>query len=66
MIENTPLDKILIETDSPYLTPEKYRGERNEPAYIVEVAKKIAELKKIPINIVADQTTKNAIELFKI
>lgn len=66
VIKNTPLEKILIETDSPYMTPESHRGERNEPAYVVEVAKKIAELKKIPIEKVADQTTKNAIELFKI
>lgn len=66
VIQNTPLEKILIETDSPYLTPESHRGERNEPAYVVEVAKKIAELKKIPLNIVAEQTTKNAEELFKI
>lgn len=66
VIKNTPLEKILIETDSPYLTPESHRGERNEPAYVVEVAKKIAELKKIPVDVVAEQTSKNAIELFKI
>lgn len=66
VIKNTPLEKILIETDSPYLTPESHRGERNEPAYVVEVAKKIAELKKIPVEEVENQTTKNAEELFKI
>jgi len=66
VIQNTPLEKILIETDSPYLTPESRRGERNEPAYVVEVAKKIAELKKIPMEEVENQTTQNAIELFKL
>lgn len=66
VVENTPLEKILIETDSPYLTPEPYRGKRNEPSYVVEVAKKIAALKKIPLEKVAEQTTQNAIELFNI
>lgn len=65
-VKNIPLEKILIETDSPYLTPEPHRGKRNEPALVVEVAKKIAELRKIPVDVVADQTSKNALELFKI
>jgi TatD DNase family protein len=66
VIENTPLEKIMIETDSPYLTPEPYRGKRNEPAFVIEVAKKIAAIKKIPLEKVAEQTSKNAIELFKL
>lgn len=66
VIKEMPLDRILIETDCPYLTPEPYRGKRNEPAYVIEVAQKIAEIKKIPLEKVAEQTTKNAIELFKI
>ena len=66
VIKEMPLDRILIETDCPYLTPEPYRGKRNEPAYVVEVAKKIAEIKKIPLEKVAEQTSKNAIELFKL
>lgn len=66
VVEDTPLEKILIETDCPWLTPEPYRGKRNEPAYVVEVAKKIAEIKKISISEVETQTTKNAIELFKL
>lgn len=65
-VKNIPLDKILIETDAPYLTPESHRGQRNEPAYVIEVAKKIAEIKKISVEEVAEQTTKNAEELFKI
>ena len=66
VIKEMPLDRLLIETDCPYLTPEPYRGKRNEPAYVIEVAKKIAEIKKIPLEKVAEQTTKNAIELFKL
>lgn len=66
VIREIPLDKILIETDCPYMTPEPYRGKRNEPAFVVEVARKIAEIKKIPLEEVEDQTTKNAIKLFKL
>jgi TatD DNase family protein len=61
-----PLQNILIETDSPYLAPEPFRGKRNEPMYVEEVAKKIAELKGIDIKEVIEQTAKNAMEVFKI
>ena len=64
VIEKTPLDRILLETDCPYLTPEPHRQERNEPAYVKYVAEKIAEIKKIKFEDVAKQTTKNARELF--
>jgi len=60
------MDRILIETDCPYLTPEPYRDRRNEPAYVVEVAKKIAEIKKIPLEKVAEETSKNATDLFNL
>ncbi len=59
-----PLDRILLETDAPFLTPEPYRGKRNEPAYVIEVAKKIAELKNEPLEKVVEQTTKNCRKLF--
>lgn len=61
-----PLNHVLIETDSPYLAPQKYRGQKNEPAYVVEVAKMIAILKEISIEKLAEATTCNAIELFNL
>ncbi|QOL19401.1 TatD family hydrolase [Candidatus Bodocaedibacter vickermanii] len=54
-----PLDRILIETDSPYLAPMPYRGKPNQPAYVVHVAEKVAELKGLPLKDVIDQTTQN-------
>jgi len=65
-VKKIPLDRLMIETDSPLVAPEPYRGKINEPAYVVEIAKKIAELKNISIEEVAEQTTKNAVEFFKI
>jgi TatD DNase family protein len=55
-----------VETDSPYLTPEPFRGQRNEPLYVKYVAEKIAEIKEVSFEKVAEQTTKNARELFGI
>lgn len=66
LVKYAPLENIMLETDAPYLTPEPHRGKRNEPAYIIEVAKKIAELKNISLEKVADQTTSNCKKLFKI
>lgn len=66
VIKNIPLEKILVETDCPYLSPEPHRGERNEPLYVKFVAQKIAEIKGIDFEEVAKQTTKNARELFRI
>lgn len=61
-----PLEYLLIETDCPYLTPEPYRGKRNEPAYVVRVAETIASLKGLPLEEVATATTRNARKLFEI
>jgi len=66
VIRNTPLERILIETDAPYLTPIPHRGERNLPQYVKYVAEKIAEIREISFKKVAEQTTKNARELFNI
>ncbi|NCN07561.1 TatD family hydrolase [Candidatus Falkowbacteria bacterium] len=66
VVRAVPLDKILIETDSPFLTPEPHRGQRNEPYYVKFVAQKVAELKKITFDEVAIITTDNAKNLFSI
>ncbi|MBI5540347.1 MAG: TatD family hydrolase [Bacteroidia bacterium] len=64
--KNVSLSNIILETDSPYLTPAPFRGKRNESLYIKNIAEKIAELKNITLNEVAEITTKNAKQLFKL
>lgn len=59
-----PLDRLLIETDSPYLAPMPYRGKQNQPAWVRHVAEHIAELKNIPLEDVAAATTANFFKLF--
>lgn len=66
VVKCVPLDRILSETDAPYLTPVPYRGKRNEPLYVKYVIKKIAELKGQDEIIVKEQILKNAKELFGI
>jgi TatD DNase family protein len=61
-----PLDKMLIETDCPFLTPQAHRGKRNEPSYVSYVAAKIAEVKGISCESVADVTSANVIRLFRL
>lgn len=61
-----PLDRLLIETDSPYLTPPPHRGERNEPANVIYVAEEIARLKGIPVEIVVEETRKNGLSIYGI
>ena len=65
VVREVPLDKMMVETDSPYLTPKPLRGKKNEPAYVLHVAKKIANLKDISLEEVAESTTKTAYSLFK-
>ncbi len=60
IVKSIPLDRILIETDSPYLAPQAVRGQRNEPMHVIHVAEQIAALKGISVEEVAEQTTKNA------
>ena len=64
IIEMVPNDKMLIETDSPYLSPEPFRGKRNDSRNVKYIAKKIAEVKNITIEEVADITYENAMEIF--
>lgn len=59
-----PLEQMMVETDAPYLAPGPLRGKRNEPAYVVEVAKLVARLKNIPLSDVDRVTTANAVEFF--
>ncbi|MDO4542222.1 MAG: TatD family hydrolase [Bacillota bacterium] len=64
IVKKLPLERILIETDCPYLTPQQFRGKRNQPAYVRFVAEKIAELRQISVEEVAAATTENAHRLF--
>ncbi len=64
LIKKIPLEKILLETDAPFLAPVPFRGKRNEPAFVVEVAKKIAEIKEVSLEEVAEKTTQNVNQLF--
>lgn len=66
VVKDIPLDRIIIETDCPYLTPEPFRGKRNEPIYVEYVAKKIAEIKEISVEDVTKVTTENAKKLYRI
>ena len=63
--KNIPLDRMLIETDSPYLPPVPYRGKRNESAYILQVADALSEAKVLPLAEIARVTTANALRMFK-
>lgn len=60
-----PLERLLIETDSPYLAPVPHRGKVNNPSYVAYVAEQIAEVKRLPLSVVADVTTRNFQELFR-
>jgi TatD DNase family protein len=59
-----PADRILVETDSPYLAPGKFRGKRNEPSYVVETARTVAAARGVPFEDIARQTTENFFRLF--
>jgi TatD DNase family protein len=66
VVRDIPLDRLVLETDAPYLAPAPYRGKRNEPAYVQLVAKTIASTKNVSVDHVADATTNNAKALFHI
>jgi len=63
-IKNSPLDRILFETDAPYLTPEGYRNQVNEPKFIPVIAEKVAEIRGISLEILKEQVYKNSLRLF--
>jgi TatD DNase family protein len=61
-----PMDRMLIETDSPYLAPVPHRGKRNEPAFVKETARKLGELRGLTAEQVGEQTTRNFYDFFKL
>lgn len=61
-----PIDRLLIETDSPYLTPEPNRGKRNEPSYVRYVAEEIARLRNVDVEVIAQKTNQNFRSLFNL
>jgi TatD DNase family protein len=65
-IQKIPLERIVIETDCPFLPPQKYRGKRNEPCYTLITAGVLAEIKRLTLEEIAQQTTQNAVKLFSL
>jgi TatD DNase family protein len=65
-IKRIPLESLLIETDAPFLTPVPFRGKRNEPSYVRYIAQKVAEIKKVPFEKVAEVTTENALRVYRL
>lgn len=66
VVKNVPLDMLMSETDCPYITPTPYRGKRNEPLYVSEVVKKIAEIKGLDVETVKLQLAENAVRVFNL
>jgi TatD DNase family protein len=65
IVKRVPLDSLLVETDAPFLTPEPFRGKRNEPSYVRYTAQKVAEIKKVSFDRVAEATTENAMRVYR-
>ncbi len=66
IVRRIPLESLLVETDAPFLTPEPFRGKRNEPGYVRYTAQKVAEVKKVPFEKVAEITTENALRVYRL
>jgi TatD DNase family protein len=65
-IADIDMQHLVLETDAPYLAPVPYRGKRNESFYVIEVAKKLAEIKKLGLTQIAEITSQNAIKIFSV
>ena len=65
VVKDIPLDYLVLETDSPFLTPKPYRGKRNESSYIPIIGARVAEAKGLSLNTIAEQTTANALRIFR-
>lgn len=66
VLPNVPVDRIVLETDSPYLAPVPFRGKRNESAYLLKTAEKLSDIYGIPLETIARTTTENALRVFKV
>lgn len=66
VVAKMPMERLILETDAPYLAPVPYRGKRNEPAFIINIAENLAELKNLSLEEIAKKTTRNAFQLFGI
>ncbi len=66
IIRRLPLEYLLIETDAPFLAPVPFRGKRNEPSYVRYTAQKVAEIKEVSLEEVAEVTTENALRVYRL
>ena len=66
IVKKLPLDALLVETDAPFLTPVPFRGKRNEPSYVRYTAQKVADIKKVPFEKVAEVTSENALRVYRL
>lgn len=66
VLQHVPLDRLVLETDSPYLAPVPHRGKRNESAFMVETARRLSEVYQVDISTISRKTTENALKVFKI
>jgi len=65
-VSSIPIEKLLVETDSPYLSPSPYRGKSNEPSYIVHTVDKLSEIKNLPKEVIMEKTSDNFFQIFNL